>query len=167
MSRRPVDTLPALPGQLMPNRMHRRGSGNRTGAWNKRPFPPPALSYIGQAPDGATRALGNELVRGYSGSELSLTWVLSITVAPGSGSMFALHFESRFPDGQPYELAAYDFAWRELLGEAVPAKGLSAYARVIYEQAAAGILVATHHTYDAWSEARCCAKNSSVVPRGI
>lgn len=133
--------------------MHRRGSGDRTGAWNKRPFPPPALSYIEPAPDGATRALADELVRAYSGSELSLAWVLSITVAPGSGSMFALHFDLRFPDGQPYELAVYDFAWRELVGEAVPAKGMAAYARIIFEQAAAGILLATHDTYDAWSEA--------------
>jgi hypothetical protein len=62
-------------------------------------FPPPAFSCIGPAPDEATRALADESARAYSGCELSLAWVLSITVAPGSGSILALHFELRFPDG--------------------------------------------------------------------
>jgi hypothetical protein len=27
--------------------------------------------------------------------------------------LIVLHFERRFPDGQPYELAAYDYTWRQ------------------------------------------------------
>jgi len=42
---------------------------------------------------------------------------------------FRAHFEPRFPEGRSYELAAYDFTWREIAGEPLPATKLSTYVR--------------------------------------
>jgi hypothetical protein len=142
--------------------MHRRGSGARTAAWNKRPFAPPSLAYLRPPVDEATRMLADELIRAYSASDLMPRWVCSITVAPGSHSIFVLHFEPRFPDGRPYELAEYDFTWREL-GEPVPAQGLSTYARLVYAHASEGLLGATHDTYEAWREAQLPGEKGSPM----
>lgn len=130
--------------------MYRR-TGARTAAWNKRPFPPPTLSYLGKlAPDEPTRALADALVHSYSICSLSLTWTLAITIVPAHSSLIVLHFEPRFPDGQPYELAAYDYTWRQPADLELQGQAARAFAGIVYAEISESILAASHERYDSW-----------------
>jgi hypothetical protein len=148
--RRRDDTLLVRPRRPMPVGMHRRRSGARTAAWNKRPFPPPTLSYLGKlAPDAATRALADALLHGYSSCSLPITWTHDHDRA---GAQLAVRaaLRARFPDGQPYELAAYEYTWRQPADLELEGPAARAFAGVVYAEITESILAASHERYEAW-----------------
>jgi hypothetical protein len=72
-----------------------------------------------------------------------------------AGTVLAVRAALRtsLPDGQPYELAAYDYTWRQPADLELQGQAARAFVGIVYAEIAESILVASRESYETWRSA--------------